>query len=310
VIQERRPWIRFEFERQNNLYEEARETLSLLKRANEGYSKPLEKILRLSYGRRGKRRAELLKVLMAPEIPADNTAVEKVLQRPVPYTDEWQPPSIIIELMKSQHNNPGFSQLNVRPIKQLAPVIPKKSTFGDPVSQSRRKNIRKKWYTEVTNLLLPPVPDAELQILIDLISGGMHWSLPKRRKAVGIEYYGRLKPKKEELSDFLVQGPKKSQTFRDFSKGRPHRITRRFMLRLWRRIYSLIPRMNWDTEAKRHYFTWDTAKPMPLLGIPGGTEIFVDIDELGKVTGESTALVSSGSPAALKEKMSSQGQTA
>ncbi|KAF7595255.1 hypothetical protein BBP40_006755 [Aspergillus hancockii] len=294
VIEERRPWIRWEFERQKSLFKEAKYTLSTLKRANEGYPRPLEKVLRLAYGRKGRRKGLLMEALITPKIPADNTAVEKVLQRPVRYSDEWQPPSIVIELMRSQHNNPVLSQLNVRPIKHLEPVIPRKATKGDELSQSRRKNIRKEWYIEMKSNLFPPLPGPELQILKDLTSGEMLWALPKRRKAVGIEYYGRPIPE-EILPDFLENGPRKRRTFREYAKGRPHRITLRLMLRLWRRIHCLIPTMHWDEIAKKHYFTWDSAKPMPLLGIPGGAEIFVDVDELGNLTDQSIDPVSSRS---------------
>ncbi|KAF5861384.1 hypothetical protein ETB97_000347 [Aspergillus alliaceus] len=287
VIDERRPWIKYDLERLIMLFDESKETLSLLKRANQGFIKPLEKVIRMAYGRKGKRRKELLYALISPDIPADTMAVQQILQRPEPYGDDWKPPSIVIELLKSQQNNGILSQLGVRQVKDLNPVIPKKVISGDGVAKSRRRNIRKEWYNDVLDHLLPPLPEPDLSTLEGLMSGEIPWSPPRERKTVNLSNRQKRArgAEREHLRKLLESGPAKGQTFREYAKGRPHIITRRLMQRLWRRTMCLIPRMDWDDVAKKHYFTWDPAKPMPQLGIPGAPEIFEAVDPRGKVTG-------------------------
>ncbi|KAF7122106.1 hypothetical protein CNMCM5793_000061 [Aspergillus hiratsukae] len=272
--------------RQHLLRKTATDKLSLLKRANEGYSRPLEKVLQLSYGRKGRRRRDLLDVFIVPEVPPDALAVEGILKKPSMFEDDWEPPTLVLDLLKSQLRNGVSSQLSHRPVaKTLAPPIPKENSWGKPVAKSRRRNIRKEWYYEVLNSLLPPLPDAELDTLQGLISGRMPWTPPKRRKAVGVPMDS---PSQTSLDvAFLTEGPKKGPTFRDFVNGRPHQITRRFMQRLWRRIYCMVPRFEWDEKNQKHYFKWESVKPMPGISTvvehdqaPG---IFQNVDANGRL---------------------------
>ncbi|EAW11972.1 uncharacterized protein ACLA_007310 [Aspergillus clavatus NRRL 1] len=246
--------------RQFSLHKTATQKLSLLKRANEGYSRPLEKVLRLSYGRKGKKRRELLDTFIAPEVPPDAAAVMSLVEKPIMFEDGWKPPSIVIDLLKSQLNNGMISQLNDRSVvRNLEPPIPKENSWGKPVAKSRRRNIRKTWYQSLLDGLLPPLPDTQLETLEGLISGEMPWTSPRKRKAVNVS------EQREDNLDvkFLTKGPEKGVTFRDFVNGRPHKITRRFMQRLWRRISCLVPRLEWNEKGQKHYFKWDTVKPLP-----------------------------------------------
>ncbi|GFF32692.1 hypothetical protein IFM58399_03297 [Aspergillus lentulus] len=272
--------------RQHLLRKTATQKLSLLKRANEGYSRPLEKVLRLSYGRNGKKRRDLLGVFIVPEVPPDALAVEGILKGPSMFEDDWKPPTIVLDLLKSQLRNGVLSQLSDRSVvKTLEPPIPKENSWGKPIAESRRRNIRKKWYYAVLDSLLPPLPDAELDTLHGLISGRIPWTPPKRRKAVGVPLDS---PSQASLDvAFLTEGPKKGPTFRDFVNGRPHQITRRFMQRLWRRIYCMVPRLEWDEKNQKHYFKWESVKPFPQIStvvehgqVPG---LFQKVDINGRL---------------------------
>ncbi|THC94842.1 hypothetical protein EYZ11_005678 [Aspergillus tanneri] len=225
--------------RQTALRRAAHEKLCLLQRANEGYIRPLEKVLRLSYGRKGRKRRELLTAMLIPELPTDHSAVENMIQKPAMFEDGWMPPSIMMDLLRSQRHSGVGGQLNIRQIKELAPVIPTENSWGKPLSASRRARIRKKWYYKALENLLPPLPDAELRILDGLISKTVPWSPPKKRKPVGV----RSEPAPSLDATFLTDGPQKDPTFRKYINGRPHTITRRFMERMWRRISNLVPRM-------------------------------------------------------------------
>ncbi|KAH8423676.1 uncharacterized protein LDX57_001433 [Aspergillus melleus] len=269
--------------RQNQLRKVATQTLSLFRRANEGYSRPLEKVLRLAYGRRGKKRKDLLDTLIHPEFPTDHMALEEFLSKPSIFSDGWEPPAVMISLMKSQRNAGVAAQMNLRAIKQLAPDIPKENSWGQPVSEARRRNIRKKWFYRVLPDLLPPLPDSDVQILEGLISGTYPWTAPTRRKAVGVV----PETEKSLITVLLTEGPQKGETHRKYAAGRPHTITRRFMEKHWRRISSLVPRMKYDPNTQKHSFTWETfwRKPGKLALAPkeGNDGLFEGLDAHGKI---------------------------
>ncbi|KAI9036801.1 uncharacterized protein KD926_001323 [Aspergillus affinis] len=266
--------------RQNQLRKTATQKLSLLQRANEGYSRPLEKVLRLSYGRKGKRRRELIQTLLSP---TDHMPLDVLLSRPNMFNDGWEPPAVMISLMKSQKNGAVAAQMNIRAIKKLAPVIPKENSWGRPLTEARRRSIRKKWFYHVIPNLLPPLPDADVQILEGLISGTYPWTAPTRRKAVGVV----PETKRSLVTDLLTEGPQKGETHRKYSAGRPHTITRRFMHKHWIRISSLVPRMTYDPNTQNHSFTWETLwkKPgKPALEVKGGDDrLFEGLDAHGKI---------------------------
>lgn len=230
--------------------------LSFLKRANEGYSKPLEKVLRMAYGRIGPRRSELVATTIAPEVPADNLVVAELIKKPALFDDGWEPPEILVSLLKSQDSNTAISRLGVlHKIKNFEPPIPETNAWGKPLSNRRRVNIRKKWYNSALGSLFPPLPEPDLKILDGLISGSVHWEPVKRRTPVGT-----WPSPKESLVEFLGEGPKKGHTFRAYRDGRPHILTHRFMRRLWQRISCLVPRLQWSEEAQKHRFHWDVIK--------------------------------------------------
>ncbi|KAJ5317402.1 hypothetical protein PENANT_c055G02171 [Penicillium antarcticum] len=244
----------------------ARNGLSVLQRANEGYSRPLEKILYLSYGRTGKRRHEMLAELLKPEnpgIPNDTQAAKELISAPLKFHDGWQPPAIVRSLALSHVRNPVITSSRVRPlIKAVSPPIPKQDIWGKELAQSRKVKIRKHWYFATLNSLLPPLPEEDLRTLDGLVSGTTPWEPVKRRKGVKSEANARSE---SAVLKLLVKGPEKENTFADYANGRPHVITARFMRRLWRRISALVPRQSWNEVSQKWRFEWDTPKLIPTL---------------------------------------------
>lgn len=254
----------------------ARQGLSVLQRANQGYQRPLEKVLFTAYGRIGKRRHEFLAQLMKPQIPKDSEAVKEIIAQPIQFEDGWEPPEIIMSLAKSQMHNGVLSSSRIRPVlKSLHPPIPETNSWGKPVPRVRRVNIRKKWYGNMLTALLPPLPDAELRILDGLIQGTVAWA-PRRRKPVELATSSGNDEDQDYIVDFLTRGPQKGHTFREFANGRPHELTDRFMRRLWRRVSSFVPRMQYNATAKKWVFIWDTPKAMPQLAFEVDTEANLD----------------------------------
>ncbi|KAL1850634.1 hypothetical protein Plec18167_007921 [Paecilomyces lecythidis] len=268
--------------KQFNLRRAARHALSVLQRANEGYLRPLERVMLLSYGRIGKRRHELLEPLLTPEVPPDAEAVAKMLQQPSKFEDGWQPPSIVVDLLRSQQKNGIIGKYGIRPqVKTLAPKIPAENSWGRPLPVSRRRNIRKRWYAAALDSLLPPLPEEEARLLQNLISGTQPWAPVKRRKGI------TQTPTTQSLdAKFLVEGPQKGHTFSTFASGRPHNITRRFMRRVWERLSCMIPRMEM-TAPNRARFEWGmpsrTRREMLTVDKEQASGLFAGLNSDGKV---------------------------
>ncbi|KAJ5463158.1 hypothetical protein N7475_008102 [Penicillium sp. IBT 31633x] len=243
----------------------ARNALSVLRRANEGYLRPLEKVLFLSYGRTGRRRHELLAELLRPQIPNNSTDLKALLSQPAQFEDGWEPPAIVKSLAASQLQNPVIATVRVRPlIKHLEPAIPPQDSWGQEVAKCRKSNIRRRWYNTTLSSLLPPLPEKDLQILDGLISGTVPWAPVKRRKVTH-----QIAPAKSEgeLFTLLARGPEKGSTFSEYASGRPHAITIRFMRRQWRRLSALVPRQDWNPISQKWRFMWDTPKEIPQLAV-------------------------------------------
>lgn len=246
-----------------NAVHAARNALSVLRRANEGYSRPLEKVLFMSYGRTGRRRHELLAKILTPEIPNDSLALKELLSRPVDFSDGWEPSAIVKSLSASQMQSTVVAAARIRPlIKQLEPPIPNKNSWGKELAESRKRNIRRQWYNNTLNSLLPPLPEKDLQTLEGLISGTVSWEPPKRRTSK--PQISQTKPG-GELFKLLARGPEKGTTFAEYANGRPHTITVRLMRRQWRRLSALVPRQYWNPISQKWRFLWDSPKEVPKL---------------------------------------------
>jgi hypothetical protein len=256
----------------------ARQGLSILRRANEGFQLPLEKVLFLSYGRIGKRRHEMLHDFMKPAIPKDTAAVKALIKQPAKFQDGWEPPALMKSLANSQMQNGVVMTIRRRPrLQKLEPPIPEKNSWGRPVPKVRRRNIRQKWYQSTLFSLYPPLPEKELGILDGLLSRTIPWE-PVKRRVLPTITPSPSTTTDNTILDFLVEGPQKGHTFREYVLGRPHNFTPRFMHRQWRRISALVPRMYHIPQSDKTYFSWDTPKPM--LAVNSSVVAESDLDDI------------------------------
>lgn len=248
----------------------AKHAYSLLRRANEGYQRPLEKVLLQSYGRTGKRRHELLSDMLNSHLPQDTASLKEYLAQMVDYGDGWKPPVIVHTLALAHMTHPVVTANRIRPlIKRLSPPIPATNIWGKELCHSRKRNIRSRWYNYTLSALMPPIPEKELNQLDGLISGTVQWKAVKRRKtgttSLPESDSGSWYESDASLFTFLSRGPEKEATFEEYANGRPHKITPRFMRHRWRRLSSLIPRPYWNPVVNKWRFVWDSPKDIPSL---------------------------------------------
>ena len=255
----------------------ARKGLSVLRRANDGHIRDLGKILGMTYGRIGKRRHQLLHTLKVPDIPVDQAAIERLSEpgnQAVPHPSEQ-----LMVLVKSQAKRrlSHFSRTG-RPHVKLE--IPKENSWGRPMPIKRVRNFKRRWYAEILDKIMPPLPEAEWDKLHMRASGQWRWEGPvARRKWVGSP---------DDKGKSHVVG----ERFKSVSKhSNPHTITPRYMRRLWAKIFAQCPVMK--PNAARDNTAWkilwgDIHRPGQThfrLGLRGRVayDMFGGVDTRGKV---------------------------
>ena len=261
-------------------YREARQAIGQLKRANEGERRPLLGVLFMAYGRTGKRRHELMLPLLptaggqklqklvdgsekhvaaverpdtavspasmqAPSSPtAKPTAKDVNCGQWAPYAPELTPQ--LRALLQSQLRDPP-PHITRPTLRRLQPRIEELNSWKQPMPVSRVKNQTKQWYAETLEKVHPPLPTDEWYRLHDLASGALSEPPVQRRKSSQSSSGSAL-----EL--VVVRGQPTAQEA--LGNRNAHKITQRFMQRMWTQVFSQCPLMHWDTERQTWKVTW------------------------------------------------------
>lgn len=270
----------------------ARRSIGTLQRAGDGELRPLQKVLLLTYGRIGKRRAELLGRLLRSETALsneDSEAIRKAIVEGDGLHDILRPSRPALDaLLKSQSRNHPPETEKVK-IRHLEPQIPKENSWGRPVPQRVQKNIKKKFWGDVLAKALPPVPEHEWNRLRDLTLGVIPFQGPPLRRSRPPE------PEKSYLKVEYLKAPIEEVGRRDIVNRRvmdrnKHKVTPRLMRRLWGKVWNQTPKM-WRDKRDGWCVEWGGGRSSAANGLfreaRGPTlELFDGIDE---ISDESTA---------------------
>ncbi|CRG89028.1 hypothetical protein PISL3812_06063 [Talaromyces islandicus] len=278
-------------ERQIRLRRSARKMLRLLEHANKGYKRALERVLMLSYGRIGPKQHKLYSALLRDTGGTKqlNTSkdVEELLAKKdgFRFSEDWEPPKALIEVLKVQRNSPYVKDDRTTRFRFSHIInIPKLNSWLKPMPDVRLRNLRRKWYNRAKTSVLPPLDPSEWDILAGLLQGTVPWKASVRRKRVP----SLLEPPPAELSpleSFLLQGAQKGITFDPYVDERPHRITRRFMVRVWEKIYHRTPLSVETPYGTRYKFPTDRRSPPLTLAVKEeeASCLFDGVDKYGHV---------------------------
>ena len=261
--------------------------LRRLIRANQGHPEDLYKVLATTYGRRGRRRHELLRALKA----RDKYVMPEVLNLSSrPSDPKMNLPRIgeaVTELIKSQkaQKELGFDKA---PTKNLKPMIEKENTWGRPLPLRRVANEHKKWYAMTLATILPPLPEDDWNRLKDLATGRVQWEgpIPRRRQAAVRDAMG---DNGNRAIQDLFSGPEQVLDEPDSNnsserlsniKTNPHTLTPRYMKGLWAKIFARCPVMKWDTVKKQWDVQWGNVQRDKEIALdshhPQDTSLFGD----------------------------------
>lgn len=274
---------------------QARKTLALLERANDGYSSHLLKVLSMTYARIGKRRRQILSELHGSAIPKDEdstacfcipmndeddrlaraarTEERATLQAsnrsfPSIVRSDWGPflGDRLEALAKSQKKLGQFQSIN-KQIRKVIPDIPRTNDWGRPMPLKRVLNLKNKWFARILKKIQPPLAEEEWNRLRDLAIGRIPWKGPIRRRTK-VASDSVFDGKDSTISawecaettpslDSGQNGGKISQLLHKRPlKSNPHNITGRFMRALWTQVFVQCPKMQWDAAQNTWLVTW------------------------------------------------------
>lgn len=240
-------------EKQKKLNKSARSILSLIRRGNQGYQLPLDKILMLAYGRIGAKKYTLLSEIVpnghgGNKVFNSSADIEKYLEQKKKEStgDNWQLPEVLQALIKSQRNDSFARSAHGKRFRAGDTIkIPTLNSWMKPLHECRRENIRKRILHRSKFAALPPADPAEVNILRGLIDGTEPWKPPVRRVKVSPA------AKKSALESLIHDGSQGGLSFkRAYTDGRPHRLTRRFMRTIWKKVYRLMPVQGINLEGR------------------------------------------------------------
>ena len=267
--------------RTTRMLAQGRQELVFLKKANAGCTTSLQKVLELTYGRRGRRKHVLLKDVQLPQpMPMDNKDLERLVEalqsegNPMKSSKPRLPlfSDKFIALVKSQMRQKHA--LFSKPVpKSNSPQVPETNTWGRPMPVVRVKNITKRWYADTLERLMPPLPEEEWKRLQGLATGREAWA-KRPRRANGLHC-------SEKESDVL-NGPSNSMM------RASHDVNPRYMRRMWANVFVQCPLMRWNSDRMKWDVQWGRVDEQKDLVLNSNKSFdfapFEGVDEVGRVT--------------------------
>jgi hypothetical protein len=231
-------------QRRHTQLDNARKSLSELRRANQGELKPLLKLLHLTYARIGKRRHEILRDFQYKP-PADADLKPDTLPKLSPQH---------IALLDSQRLiSPPTT---VRPqLRSWTLKIPETNSWERPLPKKRIAKITRDWYASVLDRTVVPLPVDEWERLRDLALGKIKFQGPTSRRpmpAGGVSLPSSLE---RALGLVRLNSP---QVVLDNATNSIHarELTARSMRRCWATVFAQCPVMSWDAKSGKWSIQW------------------------------------------------------
>lgn len=272
-------------ERLQTLRRKSRQALYQLQKANEGDRKMMLKALSMAYGRVGRRRRELIasflsvggqsnrleavsdtandrpekggsqqSVLLedgqngqdssaAPQGVTKGSGSQSVKSQVKDFVRNLPP--LLLELAESQiaASPPAISRKTPR---RLGIDIPELNSWHKPMPKARVDNKLKKWYAYLLSTMQPPLPGREWRRLRDLALGVTTPELPIKRRT-------NLTPPPSALELVVMRGKAPESVFR---KDHAHKVTPRYMSRIYAEVFSECPLMVYDSASLKWNITW------------------------------------------------------
>ena len=257
----------------------AQKGLNLLRRANQGEGRIVQKLLWVAYGRLGRRKYALLEGLLKPDPtwPAGPAPLQQLYHSDLRCLRYFEAPArtknndalhLAISRQYPRLRAVVESQVKKglalrREMKRPFLATPIVNTWLQPMPLKRAVNNVRRWYAETMTRLLPPLPAAEWDRLDALCKGRERIGFVRRRTPVAAS---PSHPAAEETSTTLkLAMDKRTKAEKAQSLGRSHLLTVRHMQRMYLRLLTLSCKLEYDDSKRRWHVTWGgpnkSAKP-------------------------------------------------
>ncbi|KAF2730976.1 hypothetical protein EJ04DRAFT_22174 [Polyplosphaeria fusca] len=297
--------IKWQDERARSMRRTAIKGLNLLKRANQGELPPLEKVLMFTYGRLGPRKYTLLNHLLKPEplVSAHDEVAPlqklyhspwrllALFDRPVPADTSTSKFNIDISDRHSRLRAVVRAQQGSRiswgrEIKSTEVPMPATNAWQRPMPVKRARNIVRRWYAETMTRLMPPLPADEWAHLKGLATGISKWNgfVPRRSRQEGEDDHDTEGALQSMINEALAL-PTPSKAVKPRGIHRPHNLTPKFMQRMYKKIFALCCKTEWNDEFDKWDVSWGDLRTLRSTqpSTPADPSLFEGVDEKGKL---------------------------
>ncbi|KAI9805087.1 MAG: hypothetical protein M1825_000921 [Sarcosagium campestre] len=296
----------------NKLHARARKTLSILRRANAGEASSIVHVLHHAYGRSGRRRHHLLKPLLQLDPP--NTSEELELTKtPNPQKrgdlTDWPSTSSALRALVSSQCERRVGESIGKLIRRTTPDVPKLNKWGRSLPRKREVNIRERFFkNQLLDNALPPLPSELWHALRARVIDPNAQGAQARRRPIGQAMdssfhqddartqprkkgvYGKVSTTVDEAVRLSLLGsppePCSNEELVDRMNRNPHRLTRRFLSRIYADLFGLCPLMTKSKDDQTWTVRWGDMKDVlelkqPARSITSDPRLFIGAEERG-----------------------------
>ncbi|KAF3031389.1 hypothetical protein E8E12_001403 [Didymella heteroderae] len=250
----------------------AQKGLNFLRRANQGEGPCIQKALWFAYGRLGRRKHALLSDLLKPDPawPAGPAPLQQLYRSDLKCLQYFEAPQVragshVVYISKQ------YPRLRALVTSQAKQDIDKKSmmkshflktpilnAWQQPMPVRRAINNVRRWYADTMTLLLPALPNAEWSHIEAMSKGQQRIGFVRRRKPA-VDVTSRPAPDHSSLECMVHHSlalDKLSKADRPQGVDRPHNLNARFMQRLYTKLLTLTPKLEYDDTRKQWSAVW------------------------------------------------------
>lgn len=250
----------------------AQKGLNFLRRANQGEGPCIQKVLWFTYGRLGRRKYALLNHLLKPDPawPEGPAPLQQLYRSDLKCLQYFEAPQVragsnVIYISKQ------YPRLRALVTSQSKQDIDKKramkshflktpilNTWEQPMPIKRAVNNVRRWYADTMTVLLPALPNEEWNHL-EAMSKGQQRIGFVRQRTPAIEVTSQPDSDDsslERMVQYNLALDKLSKADRPQGINRPHTLTARFMQRLYTRLLTLSPKLEFDDTRKQWNAVW------------------------------------------------------
>ena len=278
----------------------AQKGLNFLRRANQGESPCIQKVLWFTYGRLGRRKYTLLGDLLKPDPtwPEGVAPLQQLYHCNLRCLQYFEAPTArngnhIIHISKQYPRLRAVvttqceKELSLhRAMKRPYITTPILNIWERPMPLKRAVNNVRRWYAETMTRLLPALPTDEWDSIEAMSKGKQRIGFVRKRtpaREPSPSFVSDESSFRQTLQHHLALD-KLSKADRPAGLDRPHTLTARYMQRLYSRLLTLSCKLQYDSQRKQWNAVWGEPTKHTRnhgYGMPVDQVLFAGVDTKG-----------------------------